>query len=392
MVSKKDLQQYEEYLIQKRRDFHMHPEPGFEEFRTSKIVSDELKSFGYQVIEGVGKTGVIGILSNNPDGKTIALRADMDALRMQEENDVEYKSKVDGMMHSCGHDTHTAMLLGAAKYFGENRDQINGTLKVIFQSAEEGPMPGGGIFVIEDGHLDDVDAVFGLHITSRDKVGTLSVKKGAAMAAPDEFSIDIIGTGTHASAPHTGWDPIYTASQVVVAFQSIISRNINPNTPAVISVCMIQGGTAFNIIPEKVTLKGTVRTLDPTTRDFVFKRMDEVLKSITELHKSKYVFEIIKGYPPLINDDRMVDFMTSISESILGKENVIVLDEPSMGGEDFAYYLEQKPGAFGWLGGGRLDQDEIYYNHNPKFDIDESALLNGMAIHVNTVIEYLQKK
>ena len=390
MIKLNDIKKYEEYIIGLRRDIHMHPEPGFKEFRTSALIEKELREFGYSVQPGIGVTGVIGTIVGNSKGKTVLLRADIDALHMQEENDVPYKSQNDGLMHSCGHDTHTSMLLGAAKYFGENKDKINGTLKVVFQSAEEGPMPGGGSFVVEGGHLDDCDAVFGLHITTSDKRGTISFKKGPAMAAPDEFIINITGTGTHASAPHTGHDPVVTASQMVLALQNIISRNINPNSPAVISVCTINGGSAFNILPEKVTLGGTIRTLNKDVRSHIFKRMEETVKHISEMNECKSELEIIKAYPPLINDPLMSDFVIGIAEELIGKENVVELDEPSMGGEDFAYYLEKKPGSYFWLGGRNPELDTIHYNHNPKFDIDESSLLIGTAMHINIVTEFLK--
>lgn len=390
MIKVNDIKQYEDYIIEKRRDLHMHPEPGFKEFRTSKMIKEELLKFGYSVQDGIGVTGLIGTIVGNEKGKTVLLRADIDALYMQEENDVPYKSLNDGLMHSCGHDTHTSMLLGAAKYFGDNKDKINGTLKVVFQSAEEGPMPGGGSFVVEGGYIDDCDAVFGLHITTKFKRGTVHIKKGPAMAAPDEFKIEIVGTGTHASAPQTGNDPVVTASQIVLALQNIISRNINPNSPAVISVCTINGGSAFNILPEKVNLGGTIRTLDKEVRQLIFNRMEETVRHISEMNGCKSELEIIEAYPPLINDYAMSDFVVDIAREVIGKENVTVLDEPSMGGEDFAYYLEKKPGSYFWLGGRDPELDTIYYNHNPKFDIDESSLLIGTAMHINIVTEFLK--
>ncbi len=390
MINLEDIKKYEDYIIEKRRDLHMHPEPGFKEFRTSKMIEEELIRFGYSVETGIGVTGVIGTIVGNKEGKTVLLRADIDALYMQEENDVPYKSVNDGLMHSCGHDTHTSMLLGTAKYFGDNKDLINGTLKLVFQSAEEGPMPGGGSFVVEGGHLDDCDAVFGLHITTKFKRGTIHIKKGPAMAAPDEFSIDVIGTGTHASAPQTGHDPVVTASQIILALQNIISRNINPNSPAVISVCTINGGSAFNILPEKVSLGGTIRTLNNDVRLQIFKRMEETVKHISEMNGCKSELKIIKAYPPLINDIKMSDFVVGVAEKLIGEDNVVILDEPSMGGEDFAYYLEKKPGSYFWLGGRDPLLDIVYYNHNPKFDIDESSLLIGTAMHINIVTEFLK--
>ncbi len=389
MIKVKDIKKYEEYIIERRRDLHMHPEPGFKEFRTSALIKKDLLSFGYTVEDGIGVTGLIGTLVGNKKGKTILLRADIDALYMQEENEIPYKSKTDGLMHSCGHDTHTSMLLGAAKYFGENKDLVNGTLKVVFQAAEEGPLPGGGSFVVEGGYIDDCDAVFGLHITTNYKRGTIHLKKGPAMAAPDEFKIEIVGTGTHASAPHTGHDPVVTSSQIILALQNIISRNISPTSPAVISVCTINGGSAFNILPEKVSLGGTIRTLDKDVRTLIFKRMEETVKHISEMNGCVSNLEIIKAYPPLINDHKMSDFVIGIANELIGEENVLTLDEPSMGGEDFAYYLEKKPGSFFWLGGRNPLQDTIYFNHNPKFDIDEKSLLIGTAMHINIVTEFL---
>lgn len=390
MVKIKDIKKYEDYIIEKRRDFHQHPETGFLEFRTSKIVTDELIKFGFSIEEGIGVTGLVGTLVGNKSGKTIGLRADMDALNMQELNDVPYKSINDGVMHSCGHDTHTAMLLGAANYFSDHIEELNGTLKVIFQSAEEGPMPGGGSFVVDGGYIDSCDAVFGTHIKTSQYVGTIGIKSGPAMAAPDEFMVKVIGVGTHASAPDTGVDPILISSQIIQAFQNIISRNISPVDPAVISVCTFNSGTAFNILPESAEFTGTIRTLNPETRLFIFERMEAIVKHICEMNNASYEVEFIKAYPPLINDPKMSEFAKNVAIDLIGTENVEVLTVPSMGGEDFAYYLEKKPGAYLWLGGRPLDSKVLYNNHNPKFDIDESALLIGTGLHINLVREFLK--
>lgn len=391
MITIKEIKKYESYIIEKRRDFHMHPETGFQEFRTSKIIEQELKLMGFKLITGVGVTGIVGTLEGSKKGKTVLLRADIDALNMQEENECTYKSVNDGIMHSCGHDTHTAMLLGACKYFSENRNTLEGTLKVVFQSAEEGPLPGGGSFVVKGGHLDDVDGVFGIHITTKYKVGTISVKKGPAMAAPDEFRVKITGKGTHASAPNTGNDVILTASKVITNLQSIISRDISPLDPVVISVCTMNGGTAFNILPDQITFSGTIRTLNKTTRQFVFKRIKEVVSSISQLNGCESEVEIVEAYPPVINDINETEFVIGIGQELLGEKNVTILDEPSMGGEDFSYYLEKRPGSFFWLGGRDKNLEEVYYNHNPKFDVDESSLLIGTMMHINIAIEYLKK-
>lgn len=390
MIKIADIKQYEDYIIKLRRDIHKHPETGFCEFRTSKLIKDELTSFGFKIIENIGVTGVIGILQGNKSGKTVALRADIDALNMQEEIESDYKSINDGVMHSCGHDTHTAMLLGAAKYFSNHKDEVNGTIKFIFQSAEEGPMPGGGISVVKQGHLDDCDAVFGLHIVTKFPVGQISIKKGPAMAAPDEFKITIQGIGTHASAPNTGVDPILVASQVINALQIITSRNINPVDSAVVSVCTINGGTAFNIIPEFVEMTGTIRTLKPSVREYVFKRVEEITRNVCKAHNAKAVVELIPAYPPLINNPEMAQFVLDIAKKVIGEDNVVELDEPTMGGEDFSYYLETKPGAYFWLGGRKPNEEQFAYNHNPKFDPDENAFLVGTAMHINIVNEFLK--
>jgi len=390
MIKLQDLKQYESYIIKMRREFHQYPERGFQEFRTSSIIKKELESFGFTIIEGIGVTGLIGILTGNEKGKTIALRADIDALTMQEEIESEYKSQIDGMMHSCGHDTHTAMLLGAAKYFSEHRDEVNGTIKFIFQSAEEGPMPGGGSFVVNEGHIDDCDGVFGLHIVTRYKSGQIAIKKGPAMAAPDEFNIKIQGVGTHASAPNTGVDPVLVAAQVIQSLQTITSRNIAPTDSAVVSVCTINGGTAFNIIPEFVEMTGTIRTLKPAVRAYVFKRVEEIVHGICELNGAKGFVEIIPAYPPLINNPEMSEFVLEIARKLLPSEQVVELTDPSMGGEDFSYYLERKPGAYFWLGGWKPEDSVMAYNHNPKFDPDENAFLIGTMMHINIVKEFLK--
>lgn len=390
MVTLDDIKSYEEYIIKMRRDFHQHPETGFQEFRTSKVIKQELESFGFKIIEGIGVTGLIGILEGNKKGKTVALRADIDALNMQEENESEYKSVNDGVMHSCGHDTHTAMLLGAAKYFSEHKEDVNGTIKFVFQSAEEGPMPGGGSFVVQGGHIDDCDAVFGLHIVTKYPSGQIAIKKGPAMAAPDEFSIKIQGVGTHASAPHTGVDTVLVAAQVISSLQTIASRNVNATDSAVVSVCTVNGGTAFNIIPEFVEMTGTIRTLNPETRAYVFKRVEEIVEGVCKIHGAKAVVDIIPAYPPLINDPEMSEFVLNIAKQVLPADKVLELDAPSMGGEDFSYYLERKPGAYFWLGGIKPQATDMAYNHNPKFDPDEDAFLTGTTMHINIIKEFLK--
>jgi amidohydrolase len=388
LIKPKDLLDYYEYMVSWRRELHENPEPGFEEFETSKKIEQELTKLGYNLTTGVGVTGIVATMTGAKKGKTILLRADIDALKMQEENDIPYKSKKDGLMHACGHDTHTAMLLGAAKYFSEHQD-FNGTVKLVFQSAEEGPMPGGGSYVVKEGHLDDVDAVFALHITTSEEYGTFVYKPGPALAAPDEFEIIVKGVGTHASAPQSGVDPIVASSAIIQGIQTIISRQISPLNPAVITVSTIHGGSAFNIIPDQVTMTGTIRTLDEELRQDIFKKLRKISQEIASAYSCEASLHIIEAYPPLINDTKMGSFAYNIAKELVGEEKAIIAKEPSMGGEDFAYYLQKKPGAFLWLGGRPLDEKNIYYNHNPKFNVDEKSFLIGLAFHINIVKEFL---
>jgi amidohydrolase len=392
MVQLEDLKAYEEYVIKKREDFHMHPETGFKEFRTAKIIEKELKTMGYNLVTKIAKTGIVATLDTHRPGKTILLRSDIDALQMQEENDVPYKSIYDGFMHACGHDAHIAMLLGAAKYFSEHTEKFKGKIKLVFQPAEEGPMPGGGLHIVNEGHIDDADAVFGIHITTSYEEGIVHIKKGEAMAAPDEFSVEINGIGTHASAPESGNDVILTAANMIQNIQTIISRNISPTDSAVISVSTIHGGTAFNILPDKVTFGGTIRTLNETVRKYIFERLNEVVKTTAELHNVSAKLLITEAYPPLINDPVQTDFVIDTVKASLGEDNVFIDDKPTMGGEDFAYYLQKKPGTFFWLGGRKKGQDEIYYNHNSKFDVASSSLLYGTMLHINLANAFLNEK
>lgn len=389
MISIEEIKKYEQEIVDCRRDIHMHPETGFEEVRTSEKVVKLLEQYGIEVVRNVGKTGVIGILKGNGQGRTIALRADMDALDMSEECELEYKSKVDGKMHGCGHDAHTAMLLGAAKVLSENRDKINGTVKFVFQPAEEGPKPGGGTLVMESGMLDDVDAIYAMHVTTLLETGTVAMHQNEALASTDFFRIVLKGRGTHASAPHTGIDPIMMSSQVLAAFQNIRSRELDPVDPAVLSVCTINGGSTFNVIPDDVTLTGTVRTLSEEVREKVFARMEKVVASITDMNGGSYEFQREKAYPPLINHENMVEFACETCKEIVGRENVIKLKKPAMGGEDFAYYLKRIPGAMMMLGCANRKKGIVAMAHNPSFAIDEDALIIGTAVHVNLALNYL---
>jgi len=387
-----DIRKFEDVIIGFRRDFHMHPELGFEETRTSKIVEDALNSWGLEVETGIGKTGVIGILRGQENGKTVALRADMDALPLHEENeDITYKSTFDGKMHACGHDAHTAMLLGAAKVLSENKDKVQGTVKFIFQPAEEGPAPGGGSQVVASGALDDVDATFALHV-GPGKVGHLSIHAREASAATDYFEIKVIGKGGHGAGAHMTIDPIVVASQVVCNLQSIVSREIDATESAVISIGSIHGGEAFNVIPEHVTLIGTVRTLNEEIREKVFERMDAFVNGITSTYGATYELTRGKGYPSLTNDESIVETLKALNVDLLGADKVEIQKKPLMGGEDFAYYTQTVPGAIAWLGSANESKGIMAIPHNPKFDIDEDCLAIGTCIHANFALKVLNQK
>jgi len=388
-ISIADIKTIEQDIIHYRRSIHLHPETGFEEFKTSEMVAVLLEEFGLEVIKGIGKTGIIGILKGQQQSKTIALRADMDALNIQEEVETEYKSKVDGKMHACGHDAHTAMLLGAAKVLSAKKEHLRGTIKFVFQPAEEGPAPGGGSLIMESGLLDDVEAIFAIHINPNFETGQIGIYKKEAMASTDFFKVDLIGKGGHAAEPQTCIDPIIMAGQTLCAFQNIVSREISPVEPAVLSVCTINGGNQFNAIPEKVTMTGTVRTLSEDTREKIFKRMEEIIAHISGMHNGRYAFDRKRGYPALANNENRAEFVMKVCKGLLGEENVLLLDKPTMGGEDFAYYLQKIPGAIFWLGCGNKEKGITDMLHNSNFVMDEDALILGTAIHVNLVYHYL---
>lgn len=391
MISKsliiEEANRIKEDIVKYRRDFHQYPETGFEEFRTAEKITQLLTSFGLKVQNNVAGTGVIGILAGKQGDKAIALRADIDALDITEENDHEYSSKIKGKMHACGHDGHTAMLLGCAQILSKYKDNIAGNVKFIFQPAEEGPLPGGAIRLIEENVLEDVDRIFGIHLDPSLPVGKVAINRNRAMASTDIINIKLIGKGGHGGLPHETVDPVAMAGQILTAFQYMQSREINPLEPKVLSLGTINGGTQWNAIAQEVTLTGTIRTYSLETRKVLIKKMDTILESISHMCGGDYELNIGEGYPPTINDEKMAAFVEEASSEILGKENVMILKEPSMGGEDFSHYLQRIPGAFFWLGCG--GEEYKYPLHHPKFDMDEDALVVGSIVHSFLAIKYL---
>ena len=381
-----EVQQIAENIITTRRDIHKHPELSFKEFRTAKLVAEKLKSLGILVKEGVGKTGVLGDIKGDLDGPTIALRADMDALPIQETGDVPYKSINDGIMHACGHDAHVAMLLGTAEIISQQKHLLKGCVRFIFQPAEEGL--GGARFMIADGALDGVDQIYGAHVWNYQQSGTIGIRPGPFMAAADEFEMTINGKGGHGAAPQGTQDAIVIASHLIQTFQTIVSRNTNPIDSTVVSVGKINGGYNFNIIADKVTLSGTTRAYTEENRQLVKSRMKEIILGTEKTFNCKIELDYKDGYPPTINEDNCAKVVLNASQKIVG-ENA---GEPylSMGAEDFSYFLNEKPGAFFFVGSAPKDREPMSTPHHcSHFDIDENALLIGTSTFVQIIEDLL---
>ena len=379
-----------QWIVEKRRTIHRHPELMYEEFETSKLVQNTLKELKIPYKKDIAITGVVGTIGNG-NGPCIALRADMDALPIHEETDIDFKSEIDGKMHACGHDCHTAMLLGAARVLKENEHKINGTIKLIFQPAEEGGA--GGKMMREQGVLLEpkVQQIFALHVAGTIPVGTLASKEGTLLAATSSIKILVKGKGGHAAAPHHTNDPVVTGSKIVVELQTLVSRELNPLEPGVISITMANAGSAFNVIPSTMELQGTIRSLTIEGVSNLQKRVKEVAQSIALANRCEAEVSFPgNDYPPTINDAGCWQLGKSAAKEILGEENLIEMPDPIMGGEDFAYYTEEVPGCFSFLGVGNPDIDAIYDVHHPMFKVDETALSLGTAIHVNTALKALE--
>jgi len=386
---KKESREIFPEVVALRRDFHRHPELGFQEIRTSRIVAEKLQEFGLEVKTEVNRTGVVGILKGSSPGKTVLLRADMDALKINEENDCEYKSEIEGVMHACGHDAHTAMLLMAAKLLARHKEDIRGNVKFVFQPSEES-FPGGAWGMIEEKVMENphVDAVFAQHVWSGIPSGKIGIKSGPVLAAADEFKITIKGVGGHGAAPHLGVDSIVIGSQVVLALQTLASREIDPILPKVISIGTFHSGTVMNALPAEAKLTGTVRLTAPELRDEIPSKMERIIKGICKALRGKYTFEYIKGYPPTINDPQMTELAKKAAIETVGEEN-IVYPEMEMGGEDFSYFLERAPGCFIMLGISNPQKGFDKETHHPQFDLDEEALPVGVEMMVRVALNFL---
>ena len=375
-------------MIEIRRHFHMNPELSFQEEKTPAYIAEYLRKLGnVEVRTHVGERGVVGTIKGKKAGKTVALRADFDALALQDEKDVPYKSQVAGVMHACAHDCHAASLLGVAKVLSQNTDKFDGEVRLIFQHAEE-YSPGGAIAMIADGCLDGVDAIFGTHVTSGSPVGTYDYRSGNLMAIADKFAINIYGKGGHGAAPHETVDAIVIAANIVINLQQIVSRRVDPLDQAVISLGRIEAGSAFNVIADSAVLLGTVRTYDANIQEMIIRDIERIVKACCESAGATYSFEYIKGYPAVINDPAETARAVESLSKIVGKENVIEM-KPIMGGEDFSYYLQKVPGTFFFTGGGNVEKGITYPHHHPKFDIDEDVLLFASKGLLQIALDYL---
>ncbi|MED3563428.1 amidohydrolase [Bacillus xiapuensis] len=376
-------------MVNIRRDLHMNPELSFQEVNTPKKVAEFLTNLGLEVKTGVGGRGVTGLLRGGKPGKTVALRADFDALPIQDEKDVEYKSKVPGVMHACGHDIHTAALLGVAKVLSEVRDKIEGNIVFIHQFAEE-VIPGGAKSMVEDGCLEGVDVIFGAHVSSMHPYGFIGIKEGYICACGDTFEIEIQGSGGHGATPHLTIDPVVTGSQVVMNLQQIVSRRVDPIKTAVVTVGAFNSGSGFNVIPDKATIIGTVRTFDEEVRDMIEEQMEQVVESTCKGAGAVANFKYTRGYPAVWNHPEETKRIEKLAASLFGERNVHHI-EAMMGMEDFAYYVKKVPGTFIWVGGANPEINAIYPHHHPKFDVDERAMLDIGKLFISAVMDYLSE-
>ncbi|WP_208560614.1 M20 metallopeptidase family protein [Marinilactibacillus kalidii] len=381
-----------ETTVSWRRYLHEHPEPSFEEWETRAFIAKTLKSFGYSEIqENVGGGGIVAYLRGKKAGPTIGFRADFDALRIQEATGLAFASKNPGVMHACGHDGHTATLLSVAKVLADFQESLSGTVKFIFQHAEE-VLPGGGKSMVEAGVLDDVDYVYGLHLRSPLEFGKVTYCSGYAMAAPDFFEIKIQGKGGHAAHPDATVDSVLVASYVVNQLQSIISRQKDPMKSGVVTFSTLKAGDgAYNVIADTAFLKGTVRTFAPELRDLIEEKISSMTKSICEAHGATCEVTYTRGYPAVYNHEEETKLLAELFTETFGEASV----EPTplrMGGEDFAYYLQEKPGSFFFVNSGNKEKGIIYPHHHPKFDFDERALLLGGKCFLSIVDHYLVDK
>jgi amidohydrolase len=374
-------------MVSRRRYLHQHPELSFQEVQTAAFIADQLKRLGIHVRTEVGGRGVVGVIEGGLPGKTVALRADFDALPIQDEKDVPYRSTVPGVMHACGHDAHTSALLAVAEALMDIREQLKGRVVLIHQFAEE-LAPGGAKPMIEDGCLDGVDVIFGTHIWSTFPFGTIHARSGAIMAAADQFEIIIEGKGAHGAEPHRSVDAVVTGAQLVMNLQTIVSRRIDPLKQAVVTVGSFHAGKADNVIANEARIAGTVRTFEPEVQDRIIQGMETIANATCEGAGARCRFNYVKGYPAVINHQRETEWLMKQAENVVGEGNVYEM-APLMAAEDFAYYLQKVPGVFFFTGAGNPNVNAVFPHHHPRFDIDERAMLTAAKMLSRAAIQYL---
>lgn len=388
---KRRVKEIEPRIIETRREIHRHPEPAFKEYRTADLIANKLKAMDAVVETGIAGTGVTALFTGGMEGPTVALRADMDALKIEEQGDKPYRSREDGMMHACGHDGHMAILLGVAEILQEIKDDLRGNVKLIFQPAEEST--GGAKPMIEEGVLKnpEVEAVFGLHIWLDLPAGIVGIKRGPAFAAIDEFDILIKGRSAHAASPHQGVDSIVVSAEIINALQTIVSRMCEPLDPAVVTVGRIEAGTTYNVLAGSAKMQGTVRYLREETGKEISGQIENILNKFTSAHGAGYELNYRKNFPVLVNNEGLLSLIRKSAKEVVGSAGIRGMEKPTMGGEDFAYFSRQVPGFFLFLGGRNEKKGIIAPHHSPRFDFDEAILAQGTELFLHILINYLLK-
>ncbi|MGE6555877.1 amidohydrolase [Exiguobacterium artemiae] len=372
-------------MVERRRYLHQHPELSFHEVDTPQFIADRLTELGIEVRTGVGGRGVVGTIRGGKPGKTVALRADFDALPIQDEKTVDYRSTVPGVMHACGHDGHTATLLAVAEILVRQKEQLAGNVVLIHQHAEE-VVPGGARDMVADGCLDGVDVIFGTHLWSTTKLGTIGYRVGPVMAAADKFELTLFGRGGHGAKPHETIDAVVLGATIVKELQSIVSRRLDPLQQAVLTIGTLHAGNTFNVIADSAELTGTIRTFDPAVAEQIVREMERTIKGVCDAAGATYSFTYERGYPAVVNHPEETNLLRTVASDIMGAEHVFEI-APTMGGEDFAYYLQQVPGTFFFTGAG----DETFYpHHHPKFDFEEQAMQHAARILIEVTLRYLE--
>jgi amidohydrolase len=378
-------------VITWRRQIHQHPELGFEEQLTAQFIISKLESWNIPYQANIAKTGIVATLQGHKPGPVLAIRADMDALPIQEENDVEYRSQHPGKMHACGHDGHVAIALGTACYLAAHPETFSGTLKIIFQPAEEGP--GGAKPMIEAGVLQDpqVEAIIGLHLWQQLPLGSIGIRSGALMAAVETFRCTILGRGGHGAIPQQTIDSIVVAAQIVNTLQTIVARNIDPIDSAVVTVGEFHAGTACNVIADTARLSGTIRYFNAQYADYFEKRLEQLISGVCAMHGATYELHYEKFYPPTVNDETIAQFVQTVAQGVITDLDSNALITPhcqTMGGEDMSYFLQEVPGCYFFLGSANADRGLTFPHHHPQFNIDETALALGMEIFIRCVEQF----